>query len=125
MIRKNILSILAAVIIAWLSLSDADSFNKVSFLNFPGIDKLVHSGMYFILMSVITYENRRNIGRINVFLLIGLVPFSYGALMEVLQILVTTNREGSVTDLIFNLAGILLSIIICLSIRPFRKQIIK
>ena len=125
MVRKNIYSILFAVIIAWLSLADAGDFNKVSFLNFRGADKIVHFGMYFFFMSIITYENRNNIGRINVLFLIGLIPFFYGALMEVLQIFMSTNRTGSVIDLIFNLGGILVSIIACLVIRPFRKQIIK
>ncbi len=125
MIKKNIFSILVAVIIVYLSLSDADSFDKVSFLNFRGVDKIVHFGMYFAFMSVIVFENRKNIGKVNILFLIALIPFCFGAIMEVLQQWLTVNREGSVTDLLFNLAGILLSIMICLLVRPFRRQIIK
>ncbi|OFY66448.1 MAG: hypothetical protein A2V64_06290, partial [Bacteroidetes bacterium RBG_13_43_22] len=110
MVKKNILSILIALAIAYLSLSDADSFNKVSFLNFPGADKIVHSLMYFVFMSVIVFENRKNIGKTGILLLLALIPFGFGALMEILQIWLTVNRSGSAADLLFNMAGILLSV---------------
>src|SRR4030042_1968002 len=125
MVKKNILSILIALAIAYLSLSDADSFNKVSFLNFPGADKIVHSLMYFVFMSVIVFENRKNIGKTGILLLLALIPFGFGALMEILQIWLTVNRSGSAADLLFNMAGILLSVAACLIIRTLRKQIIK
>jgi VanZ family protein len=125
MIKKNILSILVAVLIAYLSLSESDNFNKVSFLNFPGADKIVHFLMYFAFMSVIVFENRKNIGKIPALLLISLIPFFYGALMEVLQTLLTSTRIGSALDLLSDLAGVLFTVVICLIIRPVRKQIIK
>ena len=125
MIKKNILSIFVALIIAYLSLANADDFDKVSIFNFPGADKIIHCVMYFVFMSVIVFENRKNIGKVRILLFITLVPFLYGALMEVLQVFLTTSRAGSVTDLLSNLAGILLSVVLCLTIRPFRKQIIR
>ena len=125
MIRKNIFSILVALIIAYLSLSDADNYDKVSFFNFPGADKIIHSLMYFAFMSVIVFENSKNIGKVKILLLITLVPFCFGALMEILQMLLTTTRTGSLTDLLADLGGILLSVALCLIIRPLRKQIIR
>jgi hypothetical protein len=125
MIKKNILSIFVALIITYLSLTNSDNFDKVSFLNFPGADKIIHSIMYFVFMSVIVFENRNNIGKVKILLLITLVPFLFGALMEVLQMFLTTSRAGSVADLLSNLAGILLSVALCLVIRPFRRQIIR
>ena len=125
MIRKNIFSIIVALIISYLSLSDTDSFDKVSFLYFPGADKIVHFGLYFVFMSVIVFENRKNIGRIHILLLIAIIPFCFGALMEVLQSWLTIDRTGTISDLFFNFAGILLSVVICLGVRPFRKELIK
>jgi hypothetical protein len=125
MIKKNVLSILVALIIAYLSLSDADNYDKVLFFNFPGADKIIHFIMYFVFMSVIVFENRKNIGKVKILLLITLIPLLFGALMEVLQMFLTTSRSGSVADLLSNLAGILFSFTLCLMIRPFRKQIIR
>jgi glycopeptide antibiotics resistance protein len=42
--------------------------------------------------------------------------------MELLQSLLTSSRSGSIYDLIFNLAGILISILIFLIIRSFQKE---
>jgi VanZ family protein len=125
MIRRNILSILTAVFIAYLSLSESDSYNKIAFLNFPGADKIVHFCMYFFLMSVIVFENRKNIGKINILLLIGVIPAFYGTLMEFLQRWLTATRTASLADILFDISGILLSIIICLAFKPLRKQIIR
>jgi VanZ family protein len=125
MIRRNIFSVLVACLIAYLSLSESDSFDKVSFFNFPGADKLVHFGMYFMLMSVIVFEHRKNIGRINVLLLTGLIPLFYGVLMEVLQKLATSTRTASFGDIIFDFAGVLFSVIIFLIFRPLRNLIIR
>jgi VanZ family protein len=57
--------------------------------------------------------------------LISLIPFFFGALMELLQSLLTSSRSGSIYDLIFNLAGILFSVLIFLIIRSFQKEKIK
>jgi len=58
-------------------------------------------------------------------LFISLIPLFYGALMELLQSWLTVSRTGSLTDLLSNLAGITVSIIICLVIKPIRKELIK
>jgi VanZ family protein len=81
--------------------------------------------MYFFLMSVIVFENRKNIGKINILLLIGVIPAFYGTLMEFLQRWLTATRTASLADILFDISGILLSIIICLAFKPLRKQIIR
>jgi VanZ family protein len=125
MFRRNIFSMLVAIAIAYLSLSASDNFNRVSFLYFRGADKLMHFLMYSGFMSVIVFENRKNIGKLKTLFIAGLIPFFYGLLMELLQMWFTQTRSGSATDLFFNLAGILFSIIIFLIIRPLRNQIIR
>jgi VanZ family protein len=125
MFRRNIFSILVAIAIAYLSLAGSDNFNKPLFFNFRGADKVMHFLMYFGFMSIIVFENRKNIGKLQILLIAGLIPFFYGLLMELLQTWFTQTRSGSVSDMLFNLAGILFSVIIILIIRPLRNQIIR
>ncbi len=125
MFRRNIFSILVAAAIAYLSLSASDNFNVPAFFNFRGADKVMHFLMYFGFMSVIVFENRKNIGKLKILFMAGMIPFFYGALMELLQMWLTQTRSGSVADLFFNLAGILFSVIIFLIIKPLRNQILR
>ncbi|OFX42657.1 MAG: hypothetical protein A2X05_09335 [Bacteroidetes bacterium GWE2_41_25] len=76
----------------------------------PHFDKIAHFGMYFILMSVIIFETRKaTLKRFSLFLM-ALFPFFYGTLLEILQSTITTTRNGSLYDVIFNTLGIILSI---------------
>ncbi|MGC1390490.1 MAG: VanZ family protein [Bacteroidales bacterium] len=126
MIKKNIFSILVALVIMYLSLANSHTFDKVaSFITIPNFDKVVHFLMYFGLMSVIILENRKTIkGTVNLFF-IGLIPFSYGVLMEILQSALTVTRTGSIFDALANGTGILVSISLWLWIKPAEKDIIK
>jgi VanZ family protein len=109
----------------YLSLTSSHTFDKVPFINIPNIDKVVHFGMYFGLMSAIILENRKKIKNAGHLFLIGMVPFSYGILMEIFQSTLTTTRTGSVYDALANGAGILVSILLWLWISPLKKEIIK
>jgi len=125
MVKKNKFSILIALIIMYLSLADSHTFDKVSFINIPNFDKIVHFVMYFVLMFVITFENRKTIkGPVNL-VFIGLIPFFYGILLEILQSFLTVNRTGSIYDALSDIAGIMVSILFWLWLKAFRKEIIK
>jgi len=125
MVKKNKFSILIALIIMYLSLADSHTFDKVSFINIPNFDKIVHFVMYFVLMFVITFENRKTIkGPVNL-IFIGLIPFFYGILLEILQSFLTVNRTGSIYDALSDIAGIMVSILFWLWFKAFRKEIIK
>ena len=125
MVKKNKFSILIALIIMYLSLADSHTFDKVSFINIPNFDKIVHFVMYFVLMFVITFENRKTIkGPVNL-IFIGLIPFFYGILLEILQSIFTVNRTGSIYDALSDIAGIMVSILFWLWFKAFRKEIIK
>jgi VanZ family protein len=126
MIKKNIFSILVALIITYLSLANAHTFDKVSsFIDIPDIDKAVHFCMYFGLMSVIILENRNNIKSNGHLFLLGLIPLFFGILMEILQATLTVTRSGSFFDALANSVGILVSILLWLWIKPTKKEIIR
>ena len=114
MTNKNLFSIVLALVILYLSLENMQKFEKISafVFNIPYIDKIVHLGIYFVFMSVIIFENRNKIKTAGHLFLIALIPFLYGILMEILQSTLTTNRSGSIYDVIFNSAGILSSLLL-------------
>lgn len=125
MVKKNILSIIVALVILYLSLANSQSFDDVPFLNIPYFDKIAHFLMYFGLMSVIVFEHRNEItGRAQVSL-IGLIPFLYGILMEMLQLTITASRSGNIFDVIANSAGIIVAALLWLLIGPRLKTIFK
>jgi VanZ family protein len=125
MVKKNIFSILVALLIMYLSLTSSDTFNKVSLFNIPFLDKIVHFGMYFVLMSVILFENRKTFISTGHIFLIALIPLFYGILMEILQSALTVSRSGSFYDVVFNSVGILVSLLLWLWIKPLTKETIR
>ena len=125
MIRKNKFSILLALIIMYLSLTSSQTFHKVPLINIPNIDKIIHFGMYFGLMSVIILENRTNLRNNRHLFLTGLIPLLYGIIMEILQATVTVTRTASFYDALANSSGILVSILLWIWIKPRIKQTIR
>jgi VanZ family protein len=125
MIKKNIFSILIALIIMYLSLANAQTFDKAPFIDIPNIDKAVHFCMYFGLMLVIILENKNSIKSNGHLFLLGLIPLSFGILMEIIQATLTVTRSGSVFDALANSAGIFVSILLWLWIKPTKKGIIR
>jgi len=124
MLKKNMFSILLALLIMYLSLTPSSTFDKVPVINIPDFDKIVHFIMYFTLTSVIIFENRKRIKDKWILILISLIPVCFGILMEILQSLLTTSRTGSFYDIVFNCMGVLCSVLICLYIKPIRRQLI-
>jgi VanZ family protein len=111
LVKKNILSLITALIILYLSLAPSDTFNKISVFNLPFIDKIVHMCMYYGLTIVLIYENRSVAKKTKNLFLLSIIPFVYGILIEFLQSWLTTTRQGEFFDALFDLIGILLAII--------------
>jgi VanZ family protein len=112
MLKKNFFSLLVAIIILYLSLASSSSFDKVPLFEIPYLDKLVHFVMYFGLMLVIIYENRKSIKSKRQLMLISAIPLIYGIVLEILQALMTNTRSGSIFDAIADGAGIFAAVLI-------------
>jgi len=125
MIKKNLFSIVLALIILYLSLASGDSFNQISIFNLPHLDKIVHFLMYFALMSLMIFENRKLVKNIPQMIRMAIIPLTYSIIIEIMQSLFTSTRTGSLFDVGFNLAGITLALVLWLNVKPFRNQIIK
>jgi VanZ family protein len=125
MIRKNIFSIIVALVILLLSLLGSGTLEKVDFMDLTFTDKIAHFGMYFGFTSVIIYENRKKMMFSAIYIVAALIPFFYGILMEFLQEFMTTTRSGNIYDVLFNTAGIIASISIWLLFRSHINRIVK
>jgi len=125
MIRKNFFSIFVALLLLYLSLTNSDNFEKVRLTRIPNIDKIVHFGMYFVLMSVIIFEHRKTIRNPKNLFLLALIPLAYGILLEILQFTLTASRSGDLYDAMFDAAGILASLLLWLLIKPGIKETVR
>lgn len=125
MIRKNKFSILVALLLLLLSLTNAERFEKIPHINIPYFDKMVHFGMYFVLMSVIIIEHRKSLKNPITLLLLALIPLAYGILMEILQTTLTRTRSGDLIDAVFDAGGIIASILLWHLIKPALKETVR
>ena len=108
-LRKTIAAIYLAII-AVLSLMPGRDLPH--FTVFPEIDKVVHFSMYFGLsfLACWSFEIRRD-RMIPIYLLLTGV-FMYGVLMEILQRTMHNGRNFEFMDMVANLTGAIVGIII-------------
>jgi VanZ family protein len=125
MIRKNLFTILIALLLLFLSLTNGQKFQNTSISKIPYIDKIVHFGMYFLLMMVIIIEHRKQIRNIKKLFLFSLFPLMYGILIEILQSTITTTRSGEFMDAVFDTLGIVAAVFIWKFVRPSEKEPVK
>ena len=125
MIKKNIFTIITALIILYLSLTSSLTFSRIGFMNISYIDKIGHFCLYSILMAVIILEHKKSFRNTRRLLLVALVPFFFGTLIEVLQMTITSDRRGEILDALANSAGITASIFLWLIIKPYHNEEIK
>ena len=109
----------------YLSLTNAEEFQRLPLSGIPYIDKIVHFVMYFIMMSVLITEHWKTIRNIRQIFLLAVIPMSYGILMEILQATVTSTRSGSFFDALFDCLGILASILLWVTIKYLLRQNIR
>jgi len=113
---NNILSLSIAVIIAIFSFMSPNDITRINIFHIHNIDKIVHASMYFFLTITINFENRRKITKPSHWFITGIIPLFYGITIEFLQPVITQGRTMEFADILFNISGILLGIIIWLII---------
>jgi VanZ family protein len=102
----------------YLSMANSHTFDKVPIINIPNIDKIVHFGMYFGLVSMIILENRKTLKGPYSLFLIAFIALIYGILIEFMQTAFTVTRTGNFYDALADFAGILVSILLWLWLKP-------
>ncbi len=121
MIKNNKFSIIVSIIILYLSLANARTFERVGFFDIPYLDKMVHFGLYFSFMTVIIIEHRVYFDNTRKLIIVALFPLIFGSVIELLQSGFTETRKGDILDIIFNSAGVAVSLFIWLFIKPYYK----
>jgi VanZ family protein len=111
LIKKNILSLITALLIMYLSLAPSYTFDDVPVPDLPNIDKVVHFGMYFTLMMALLFEHRSTNKKLPGQVLMAIIPLLYGIVMELSQAYFTATRYGDVLDAAFNFIGIAFAIL--------------
>jgi len=122
MIRKNIISILSAIVILYLSLASAPTFDTKGLFDIPYADKYAHFGLYFLFMVAILTEHRTGFRNTRQMILAAFVPFIFGVMIEFLQAGLTLTRTGDILDVIFNSCGIAAAVFLFLLIKPYHRQ---
>lgn len=122
MIRKNKFSILTSVVILYLSLANAKTFENAGLFDIPYLDKFVHFGLYFLFMAVIILEHRHLFSNTRQIIIVALIPVFFGALIELAQSGFTDTRKADILDIMFNTAGTASAVCIWLFYEPYHKR---
>lgn len=73
-------------------------------------DKAIHILAYFLLTLSWLFSYKKESKKLKVSIIILVIVFIYGIIIEVLQGTVTKNRQPEAYDLLANLTGIILAI---------------
>jgi VanZ family protein len=109
MVRRNIISSIIAIVILILSLTGQSTFSRLNIPPIPYLDKIVHASMYFALMSALIFENRAILRGPKNYFILATIPLIFGSAIEMMQSVFTADRTGDIIDILFNIAGIILS----------------
>jgi VanZ family protein len=113
-------SIIIGLLILWLSLTGSNIPVPGRMLDIPYLDKLGHLGMYAFFSSILLLDSCRWEVEGKFHYLVLLIPLFFGALMEILQMTLTTSRKAEEIDLLANIAGIAAGVLLA----SFAKKLI-
>ena len=111
LLERNTLSvsILLTLLIAFLSLV---SLHGVHVIKVSNSDKYGHFFAYFVLsLSWLYTANHFSQKKIKTYIIVALI-ISYGIILEVLQSVLTTDRQADFYDFIANSAGVIIATIL-------------
>jgi VanZ family protein len=112
-------SIIIGLLILWLSLTGSNIPVPGRMLDIPYLDKLGHLGMYAVFSTVLLLDSCRWKVDHAFRYLILLIPLIFGALMEILQMTITTTRKAEELDLMANIVGISAGVVLALIVKRF------
>jgi len=122
-IKRYYRSVLIGSLILWLSLSGGQSLIPGDFLTIPYVDKIGHFLMYALFSGMLLLDSCLWQSDRSVRYVVLVIPLAFGALMEVLQYLVTKSRKAEALDLAADILGIGAGVAGALLVRQILKRI--
>jgi len=106
--KKYWLPFLWMVIIFILCAIPKNDVPHISWLPVPYTDKIVHSVFYIVaaLLWCNSFQFKSK------FIKVFIICFSYGVLMEILQLYIFTSRSAEVADVVANSVGAIIGLIL-------------
>ena len=124
LIKRYKLTLMTLLLILCLTFCKPTNLGRTS--TSIGIDKAVHFIMYSTLCAVFWFENFRlpNVPKLRCLLFYAvLLPVALGGLLEYLQSILTSYRDGEFDDFLFNTAGVLFAALFSLLFtRPLMRR---
>jgi len=105
-IKQYYKSIIVGLLIVWLSLSGSKSLIPGRMLSIPYIDKMGHIAMYGFFSAMLLLDSCRWQTKLRFNYLILIIPIFFGALMEIMQMTLTTSRKAETIDMLANIGGV-------------------
>ena len=105
-------SIIVGLLILWLSLSGSKSLVPGRMLSIPYIDKMGHFAMYGFFSAMLLLDSCKWQTKLRFNYIILLIPVFFGALMEIMQMTLTTSRKAETIDLLANIGGVTAGIVL-------------
>jgi VanZ family protein len=122
-IKQYYKSLIIGLIILWLSLTGSKSMLPGRMLDIPYLDKLGHFAMYSFFSGVLLLDSCRWRTDKGFKYFILVIPLLFGALMEMLQMMLTTSRRAEILDMVANILGVLSGILVAHIARLLIKRI--
>ena len=107
-------------IVADLSLLPSDDLPELPL--FPGADKIIHSCMYLGLTWLACWSLRAE-SKPKWYYFIFLFSVSWGAIMELLQLLMRMGRSFELFDILSNLVGTFAGLLLYILMAKYKKNI--
>lgn len=110
------------LVVAYFCLVPSSDIPSVSI---PHLDKLAHSFFHFVFTILWFLFFKKQVKKRNqTKLLVGSVIFSlfFGIVIEVLQVRLTTTRNGDFFDVLANLSGAILAFVFLLIVKQIKKK---
>lgn len=116
------ISVIAVVMV--FSLLPADNADKILFIDFPHIDKIIHFFMYLILSLILLIDIHLYKKKPTSFYTLSVLTFIliFSGIIEIIQEVFILSRSGSFYDFAANLTGIILGYILYKKRRFFFKH---
>lgn len=109
---RNYYFFLAVTFTVAITIGSLASVKNIGTPQINNFDKIVHFGGYFVLALSWFLTFNGNLKLLRQFIVIALLVFLYGIIIEACQWLFTNERQGDILDMLANLGGISIALLI-------------